>query len=353
MFNDIWFYFVGFLVVLVIIIVGIVVLFINLNRRRNNMEPNQVKKTSAKDVLLNIGAFLSLYTLVGSLIDLLFTIIDKAYPQIVTDYYYNSYSSSTSISWPVSILVVIFPVFILLMWFLEKEYSVEPDTQMSTAHKGLTYITLVLSGITIIADLITVVYYFINGEALTASFLLKILVLLIVATGIFLYFITDIRGKLTKKLRMIWRFISGAIILIAVVWGFSVLGSPRTQRLIKYDEQKVGDLQNIKSGVESFYSQKGLLPGTIDEMSGSNFYGSAVDAQTQKSYEYTKTTETTYNLCAEFNKATPDPTKPNTYMRPLGYESFVHKSGHQCFTETINPNIYIKPSSTTSYPLNY
>ena len=105
------------IIVVIIIIVGVVALFNNRNSNINNMDLNQVKsKVSAKDFCLNLGAFIALYTLLARLLNLLFTIIDKAYPQITSGY---NYYESSSISWPVSILVVFFPIFLLLMYFLE------------------------------------------------------------------------------------------------------------------------------------------------------------------------------------------------------------------------------------------
>jgi hypothetical protein len=126
-------------------------------------------KTTARDFFINLGAIVALYTLVGSLISLLFTVVDKAYPRIVNGY---DYMSSTSISWPVATLVIFFPIFILLMWLLEKDYRVSPERQSVGIHKWLTYITLFISGLVIAGDLITVLYYFIDGQELTKGFLL-------------------------------------------------------------------------------------------------------------------------------------------------------------------------------------
>ena len=329
------------LIVLIIIIVGIVVFFINRNHNINNMDPNQMKpKASAKDFFLNLGAFTALYTLVGSLLNLLFSVINSAYPQIKGGYDYSG--GSQSISWPVAILVVFFPIFILLMWFLEREYRVEPDRQNSLTHRGLTYITLFVAGLTIAGDLITVIYYFIDGQELTTGFLLKVLVLLIVASGLFIYFISDLMGKLTSKSRKIWRLISGFLVLVSIVWGFSVLGSPRTQRLYKYDEQKVSDLQSLNNQVTNYYVDKGTLPNTLDEMAKGNYYVASVDPQSQKPYEYKKTSKLTYSLCAEFNKASDDKNTSNPHILsyPYNNSSWVHPAGNYCFEQTINPNIY-------------
>jgi hypothetical protein len=306
------------------------------------MDTNQTKpKGSAKDFFLNLGAFVALYTLIGNLIGLLFTIIDTAYPKIINGY---NYAGSSSISWPVSTLVVFFPIFILLMWFLEKEYRVEPEKQNSGVHRGLTYLTLFIAGLTIAIDLITVVYYFIDGQELTTGFLLKVLVLLVIASSIFIYFITDLRGKLTSRSRIFWRIIAGMILVGSIVWGFAVLGSPFTQRLIKYDQQKVTDLESINSQVMNYYSSKQILPRNIDDIKSYNNYSvNIVDSQSKKQYEYQKVNETTYNLCAVFNKASSDANLNNNYSYPYG-SSWVHPAGQFCFSESVRPNnVYPKP----------
>ena len=143
-------------------------------------------KTSAKDFFINLGAIVALYTTVISLINLLFTVINTAYPKIQNGY---NYYGSQSVSWPVATLIIFFPIFILLMWLLEKDYITSPEKQNSGIHKWLTYITLFISGLIIAGDLITVLYYFIDGQELSAGFLLKVLVLLVIATGIFSYYI--------------------------------------------------------------------------------------------------------------------------------------------------------------------
>jgi hypothetical protein len=307
----------------------------------------QSKKSNTKDFFINLSAIVALYVGVISLLNLLFTAINTAYPKITNGY---SYFSSGSISLPVATLIIFFPIFLLMMWFLEREYKTNPEKQNSGIHRWFTYITLFLSGLTIATDLITVLYYFFNGEELTTGFLLKVFVLLVVAFSIFIYYISDLRDKLTAKSRVFWRIFAGAIVIGSIIWGFSVLGSPRTQRLYKYDEQKVNALMNINGEVNNYYATKGALPKTIEEMANGNYHLSEVDPQTKKPYEYAKTGNTTYDICAEFNKASPEATSPNVYARPIGYISWTHPAGHYCFNETINPNTYPFPKGV---PVNY
>lgn len=303
------------------------------------MEPTQNTKISAKDLFLNLGAFVALYTVVISLVNLLFTVINSAYPQVNTYYGYNS---SANISWPVAVLVIFFPTLILLYWLLEKQYVIEPDRQRIGVHKWLSYITLFVSGLAMAGDLVTVLYYFLNGEELTTGFLLKVLVVLVIALGIFMYFISDIRGKLNAKMRIIWRIIAGVVVVGSVVWGFVVLGSPYTQRLYKYDDQKVVDLQNINSYIQNYYTQRGNLPNTLEDISQLQYVQIPLDRQSGKSYEYHLINQNTksYQLCAEFNKSSS--VQNNTsYVLYSSEVNWKHEIGHKCFDLTIPLNMYV------------
>jgi len=185
-------------------------------------------------------------------------------------------------------------------------------------------------------------YYFIDGQELTAGFLLKVLVLLIIAAGIFTYYLSDTRAKLTPQIRNIYRVVSCVVVLGSIIWGFVVLGSPRTQRLYRYDDQKVNDLMNINNEVINHYSMNGVLPNTLADITV-QYYISLNDAQTQKPYEYEKLTATTYNLCAAFNKNTNDKTGSTSTSSYYYGMSWLHDEGRYCFKQTINPNIYAKP----------
>ena len=295
------------------------------------MEPTK-PKISVKDFFLNLGATVALYTVVVTLVNLLFTVINSAYPIITTNYYNTG---SSTISWSVAILVVFTPILILLMWLLEKQYISEPERMTGGIHKWLTYLTLFVSGFAIAGDLITVLYYFIDGQELDTAFILKCLVLLVVASSLFGYYLTDIRGKLTHKLRITWRVLSIAIVVASIVWGFAVLGSPRTQRLARYDEQKVNDLMNIDSAVQSFYTIQKVLPKDLKELSSVSYYVSTIDPQSKLSYVYSVKSLSTYELCAEFNNDSSDKTvMAQTY--PYGGGSWTHSAGNYCFKKTIS-----------------
>lgn len=303
------------------------------------MEQTSKPRISAKDFFLNLGATISLYTVVGSLINLLFTVIDNKFPKITNAY---QYFGSMSISWPVAILVIFFPIMILLMWVIAKEYDKNPEARYHGVHKWLAYLTLFIAGLVIAGDLVAVLYYFVDGQEITTAFLLKVFVLLVIASSIFTYYISEIRGKLTAQTRNMWRVFAFVLVIGSVIWGFSVLGSPRTQRLFKYDEQKVNDLQNLKGQIEAYYGTNSKLPATQDALNEVNFGAPIVDTQTNTSYEYLKTGDTTYKLCAVFNKDTKEAVSSQSYPY-YGEVNWTHPAGKHCFDNKINPLMYAKP----------
>ncbi|MDP9249229.1 MAG: DUF5671 domain-containing protein [bacterium] len=299
-------------------------------------------KTTAKDFFINLGAVVALYTTVASLVNLLFRVINTAYPKINESYMGYMWNSG-SISWPVSVIMVFFPIFILLMWLLEQDYKQFPDKQYAAMHKWFAFISLFVFGAVIAGDLITVLYYFIDGRELTTGFFLKVLVLLIIAGGIFSYYLYDVTGRLTANLRKIYRVVALVIVLGSIVWGFNILGSPRTQQLLKYDQQKVDELSELNRQVQYFYEEKGYLPQAVSELSEGSYKGQEwVDSQTNRPYEYVKTNDLTYLLCAEFNKESDKESAQSYYDYYGGYEdtNWTHPAGRYCFTETIDKNLY-------------
>jgi len=229
------------------------------------------------------------------------------------------------------------------MWLMEKEYVAEPERRSTSIHKLLSYITLFLAGLIMAGDLVTVLYYFLDGQELTTGFLLKVLALLVVSSALFYYYISEIRERLTSGSRKIWRIIAVVVVTASIVLGFTVLGSPNTQRLLKADNQKMNNLMEINNYVQSYYVQNGKLPENLNETTSLGYYPNLIDPQTNKPYEYIKKDSLRYSLCAEFNKASI--TSKSSYSEAPYLRGAVfgtHPAGRYCFEQTINPNSPVK-----------
>jgi hypothetical protein len=306
-------------------------------------------KTSAKDFFLHLGAIVALYTVTISFLNLIFKIINKAFPEVTQNIY--AWGAGSEISLPVATVIIVFPLFILLSYFVHKIYIQNPAKKELGIRKWLTYITLFVAGIILAGDLVTVLYKFLDGQDFTAAFLLKALSVLIVAGAVFGFYLQDIRDRVSQRNRKVWAICVGVIILISIILGFSVLGSPQSQRLLRYDNQKVTDLQNIQWQVISFWQTNGSVPVDINEMESAQPNTSIPrDPQTKDNYEYNKTGAMTFELCANFNKENKN-INQNQYIGavPMSYpvkgtiiqnDNWNHSAGRYCFPRVIDPTIY-------------
>jgi len=104
------------------------------------------------------------------------------------------YSSgvNNAIRWSAAILIVAFPVYLLMMWLINKDIALMPARRELRVRKWLGYLTLFIAAITAIIDVGTLVYNLLGGE-LTTRFILKILVVLAVAATVFFYYLRELR----------------------------------------------------------------------------------------------------------------------------------------------------------------
>lgn len=303
-------------------------------------------KVSAKDFFLHLGVMVGLFTVAISFINLLFKIINKALPEIGASAY--SWGAGSQISMPVATLIVFFPIFIILSRMVHKIYEAEPEKKDIWIRKWLTYITLFVAGIALATDLVTVIYKFLDGQDLTGAFLLKALTVLLVTGAVFWFYVKDLKDGVSTKSRKIYSIVLAVIILIFIIVGFSVFGSPRAQKLIRYDMERVTDLQNIQRQVINYWQSEGFLPQSLEDMTiKATYIDIPKDPETEEPYDYRISGDMTFELCATFNKESIDnnlnqrPTMP-IYEKEYYLENsnWNHGEGEQCFERYIDPAVY-------------
>jgi len=302
----------------------------------------------AKEFFLHIGVIALLYTGTVALLNLLFRVINYAFPQI--DRYSGYYYGGSPISLPVATLIVTFPLFLILSNILRKGYAEDPSKKEFAVRKWLVYVTLFIAGGILAGDLITLIYFFLDGQELTSSFLLKVLAVLVVAGGIFGYYMDDLKDRLNGNRRNLWRIGATVLVLGSIVAGFAVIGSPATQRALRQDSQRVSDLEGIQWQVINYWQQKGEVPASLemvkDPLSG---WMMPRDPKSDAQYEYEKTGNLSFNLCANFERPTPKITGNQGYPRIAmdssapglkGASNWQHEAGRTCFERTIDPEFY-------------
>ena len=141
---------------------------------------------------------------------------------------------------------------------------------------------------------------------------------------------------------------SALLVVASLVWAFAVIGSPMNERLRRFDDQRVNDLQNIQYQVINYWQSKGKLPADLNALSDSiSGYNAPADPQTKAEYVYRVTGERNFQLCAEFNlPSTTNGANNRTIAKPIGYgsDNWNHGKGEGCFDRTIDVELYpVKP----------
>ena len=310
------------------------------------MTENKLKLTP-RDFFLYLGAMAALYTSAGSLIALFFQYIEVIFPDRL-DFYFDPYSSSIRFS--IASLVVVFPLYIFLVKFLNADLRRHPEKKELWIRRWLVYLTLFAAGIAVIGDLVALINTFLGGE-ITVRFVLKVLAVLVVALSVFGYYFLDLRGKWERESGLArWiGWLALIFVFAAVVSGFFIFGSPQTQRLMRFDLQRVADLQMIQSQVVNYWQAKEKLPVSLEDLADP-LVGFAVprDPQNDSPYGYRVVSGLTFNLCANFSRESfaPTPQVKTRPFYPVYHESvpaladdanWEHGEGEKCFERTIDP----------------
>jgi len=293
--------------------------------------------TTPKDFFVWVGAMLALYFSIGSFITLSFEYIHRTLgdPSL---YNYDPYSGAIRFS--IATLIVLFPVFIALMRMLQKDIRANPQKKELWVRRWAIFFTTFAAAGAMAIDLIVLINTFLGGEDFTGAFVTKVAVVFAVFGGVFYYYLHDIRGTWEQNERASKRigWVVTCIVLATVVSGFFVMGSPQKQRMLRDDEARINDLIYIQSQVTEYYRATASLPENLSELDDP-LLGNYIptDPSTNAPYEYQKTGERSFMLCASF--ALPMSENPTNARSPWGYsDDWQHGEGRTCFERTINPD---------------
>ncbi len=311
--------------------------------------------TSPKDFFLHLGATIALYASVIALINLAFEVVNRVLPDAL-QYYFNV----SSIAWPISMLIVLVPILFVLERSIGRDIMKLPEKKDLWIRRWRIYLTLFSTGVTIAVDVIILINTYLNGE-ISTRFISKVLVVLIISAIVFAYYILA-KDRSTRNIAKDLLAIVGIIlVLTGIVAGFIIVGSPSKQRAIRFDEQRMIDLNSLGWQITSYWQKTGTLPASLqalnDPISG---YIVPMDPETSKPYEYSvnKTSSKspwTFDLCATFKLSSygdgatfaggsldSQPLKPTS--RPIGGgnlgETWAHTAGYNCFERLIDPKLY-------------
>jgi hypothetical protein len=153
--------------------------------------PSYKRSGSAKDAFLYLFCFSTLATWTLGLGSILFTLIERWFPDpLVPTYYYRGayYQMADALA----CVIIAFPVYLWVTRAILRELQLHPEKLESSVRKWLTYIALLIAAGIVIGDLITFLTYFLRGE-LTARFVAKVATILLISGGVFWYYFGSLR----------------------------------------------------------------------------------------------------------------------------------------------------------------
>ncbi len=251
-----------------------------------------------------------------------------------------------SLRYGIASVIVAFPIFLFMGRVIIRENLRNPGQRISAVRRWLTYLTLFVASVAVIADLITLIVRFLEGD-ITPRFVLKVIVVAVLAGGAFIYYLRDLRRDevapsaeiaLTRSSRFGFAFLI-LVVAVTIGFGFWFAGSPMRARLLGQDNMRVNDLANIRDRIQHYYSNKGVLPESLAacDINPDSFVSQKRDRVTGEPYTYRRIDAThfevgaTFALPNAFDNSRIVPRDPGYVSR--GEEKFwAHGAGPKTFT---------------------
>lgn len=282
------------------------------------------KNNNAQDFFLYLLTFLSLSFLAFGSGSILFQAVGKFLPDQI-----GSTFDQGGVRFGIAAILIAGPIFLLISKFINKRIVSGETSLESGVRKWLTYIVLFFAAATVIGDLITLILNFLGGET-TVQFLLKVLIILAIAGGIFAYYFWDMRKaqieQAASKINKNSALALLVFLVVVFVGAFFLIDSPAVARLKRIDSQTISDAQSVDSSIRNFFTQAGKLPQTLDDLEKTGF---TPYLQSANKIEYSVTGENAYQLCASFERS--DVEDKDTTFGVQGSAEWRHQAGKICF----------------------
>lgn len=124
--------------------------------------------------------------------------------------------------------------------------------------------------------------------------------------------------------------VAGTVVVAAIVTGVLMVGTPTEGRLQRLDARRIEDLRGIMQATDSIWARSQRLPASLQELADDpRLDVQTVDPGSGEPYEYTVVGEDSYELCATFDRQSPDraPRSSSEFWR--------HGPGRHCFALSV------------------
>lgn len=313
--------------------------------------PALARKSSAVDVVINFFSFIVLGIVAVALGTLYFQVINRHFPDPLAELAgMGDWASTRSIHYAIASLLIGFPLYYAAMRIWFRKYREDEGRIESRLSRWLTYIVLLVAAVTIVGDLIAVLFKLLQGET-SVRFLLKALVILAIAGVIFgFYYLERRKIQYHRDIpQSVFRKIGGAVagmVALGILLGFYAAGSPDSARKKAFDMERARHLGELSSCIERHAQDLGQLPESLDQLRKSGRYAycaaSIRDPESGSEYAYRIVTPlreagsarlAEFELCAVFALDSASSRMREPYATSEVWQQ--HAAGRSCDTVSV------------------
>lgn len=271
------------LLMLLLVLGGIVALVVSLIRKNTTME----SKTKAVDVFVYVAVFIALVVSITNIVQIMFAAIERKFTDVLEiGRYVDVYQNDMRMA--IASLIVAFPVYIALSLYISRDIKRFHYKRDLPIRKVFIYVTLFVTALTLLGSLVATIYTFLGGE-LTTRFELKALTVFVVAFAVGGYYLYALKRDYAKETKLPYLFagVSTLLVLLAIVWSVSIIGTPKQMRMKRIDDARLTDVSRIQQEIYNHFQTTDKLPGSLSELDDA-FQGYVVpkDPVTGSAYEY-------------------------------------------------------------------
>jgi len=315
--------------------------------------PTMAKQSSTVDIVINFFSFILLGIVATALGILYFQVINHVFPDpLAAMHGLGGRFMTEAIHHAIASLVIAFPLYYLTMRYLFRRFHANEGRVESRLTKWLTYLVLLVASVTIVGDLITVLFKLLQGEV-SARFLLKALTILAIASLIFGFYFLERRMIQYRKainrgaFRWFGWLVTAAVVL-GIIFGFFTAGSPEKARKYAFDQERASHLGGLSRCIERYGRELGQLPPTLEELKKTSQFANCgiymQDPETKAPYEYRIVTPSRqqgpalvgdFELCATFALPSTSDGQDSVYLGRLNAIWQEHPAGRSCDTVAV------------------
>lgn len=308
------------------------------------------KKSTTVEIVINLFSFILLGILATALGILLFGIINHFFEDKLNTYYHSS--SSATIHYAIASLIISLPLYYWTMRFWFKRFREDEGKIESRLTKWITYLVLLATAITIVGDLIVVIFNMLQGE-ITIRFFLKALTIFVITGGIFGFYFLErkkiqYRKVIPARIFILFGWVVLGIVGFSIVLGFIASGSPKTERKRTFDNTRESDLASLASCIGSYANEHKALPESLDDLKADSEYSYCAnkkDPETGLAYEYNIINKSfqsgqikkgEFELCADFSLDSKGDNKDGNSIYYMNNSKWgEHIAGKNCDKEVV------------------